>query len=87
MTEQKEEISLEQFESDIRLTIRHLKTYVWGIEQLIKYAKKHRPEKELDIRREIRPIAVELLYMVIGTPKTMEEVLSDMKEQEDESSD
>ena len=34
--------------------------------------------------REIRPLAVELLYEVIGTPKTFEEVLSEMDEQEDD---
>ena len=50
----------------------------------VAFAKKHAPEKELEIRREIRPIAVELLYEVIGTPKTFEEVLSDMEEQEDD---
>lgn len=83
MTEQNEKISLEEFESDTKLAIRLLKTDVWGIERLITFAKKHAPEKELEIRREIRPLAVELLYQVIGTPKTFEEVLSEMDEQED----
>lgn len=87
MTEQNEKISLEEFESDTKLAIRLLKTDVWGIERLITFAKKHAPEKELEIRREIRPLAVELLYQVIGTPKTFEEVLSEMDEQEDGNGD
>ena len=84
MTEQNKKISLEEFDSDTKLAIRLLKTDVWGIGRLITFAKKNAPEKELEIRREIRPIAVELLYEVIGTPKTFEEVLSDMEEQEDD---
>ena len=84
MTKQNEKISLEEFDSDVRLAIRMLKTDVWGIGQLLDFAKKHAPEKELEIRREIRPLAVELLYEVIGTPKTFEEVLSEMEEQEDD---
>lgn len=84
MTEHNEKISLEEFDSDVRLAIRMLKTDVWGIGRLLDFAKKHAPEKELEIRREIRPLAVELLYEVIGTPKTFEEVLSEMEEQEDD---
>ena len=84
MTKQNEKISLEEFDSDVRLAIRMLKTDVWGIGRLLDFARKHAPEQELEIRREIRPLAVELLYEVIGTPKTFEEVLSDMEEQEDE---
>ena len=84
MTKQNEKISLEEFDSDVRLAIRMLKTDVWGIGRLIDFAKKRAPEKELEIRREIRPLAVELLYEVIGTPKTFEEVLSEMEEQEDD---
>lgn len=84
MTKQNEKISLEEFDSDVRLAIRMLKTDVWGIGRLLDFAKKHAPEKELEIRREIRPLAVELLYRVIGTPKTFEEVLSEMEEQEDD---
>ena len=84
MTKQNEKISLEEFDSDVRLAIRMLKTDVWGIGRLIDFARKHAPEQELEIRREIRPLAVELLYEVIGTPKTFEEVLSEMDEQEDD---
>lgn len=84
MTEHNKKISLEEFESDVKLAIRMLKTDVWGIGRLIDFARKHAPEKELEIRREIRPLAVELLYQVIGTPKTFEEVLSEMEEQEDD---
>lgn len=84
MTKQNEKISLEEFDSDVRLAIRMLKTDVWGIGRLLDFARKHAPEKELEIRREIRPLAVELLYQVIGTPKTFEEVLSEMEEQEDD---
>ena len=80
MTKQNEKISLEEFDSDVRLAIRMLKTDVWGIGRLLDFAKKHAPEKEL----EIRPLDVELLYEVIGTPKTFEEVLSEMEEQEDD---
>ena len=84
MTEHNEKISLEEFDSDVRLAIRMLKTDVWGIGRLLDFAKKHAPKQELEIRREIRPLAVELLYQVIGTPKTFEEVLSEMEEQEDD---
>ena len=84
MTKQNEKISLEEFDSDVRLAIRLLKTDVWGIGRLLDFTKKHVPEQELEIRREIRPLAVELLYEVIGTPKTFEEVLSEMEEQEDD---
>ena len=84
MTEHNEKISLEEFDSDVKLAIRMLKTDIWGIGRLLNFAKKHAPEKELEIRREIRPLAVELLYQVIGTPKTFEEVLSEMEEQEDD---
>ena len=83
MTKQDEKISLEEFDSDVRLAIRMLKTDVWEIGRLLDFARKHLPEQELEIRREIRPLAVELLYEVIGTPKTFEEVLSEMDEQED----
>ena len=81
MTEQNKKVSLEEFESDTKLAIRMLKTDAFAIARLIGLAKSIDPEKELEIRREIRPIAVELLYMVIGTPKTFEDVLSDMEEQ------
>ena len=84
MTEHNKKISLEEYESDVKLAIRMLKTDVWGIGRLIDFARKHAPEKELEIRREIRPLAVELLYQVIGTPKTFAEVLSEMEEQEDD---
>ena len=84
MTEHNRKISPEEFESDIKLAIRMLKTDVWGIGRLIDFARKHAPEKELEIRREIRPLAVELLYQVIGTPKTFAEVLSEMEKQEDD---
>ncbi len=87
MTEQNEKISLKEFESDTRLALRLLKTDIWGIERLITFAKKHAPEKELEIRREIRPLTVELLYAAIGTPKTFEEVLSEMEDREDENGD
>lgn len=84
MTKQNEKIPLEEFDSDVKLAIRMLKTDIWGIGRLIGFAKKHAPKQELEIRREIRPLAVELLYQVIGTPKTFEEVLSEMEEQEDD---
>lgn len=84
MTKQNEKISFEEFDSDIRLAIRMLKTDVWGIGRLLDFARKHAPENELEIRREIRPLAVELLYRVIGTPQTFEEVLSEIEEQEDD---
>ena len=84
MTEQNKKISLEGLDSDIKLAIRMLKTDTFAIARLLGLAKNEDPEKELEIRREVRPIAVELLYMVIGTPKTFEKVLSEMEEQEDE---
>ena len=52
MTEQNnKKISLEEFDSDVKLAIRLLKTDIWGIGRLIDFAKKHAPEKELEIRR------------------------------------
>ncbi|MBQ7795925.1 MAG: hypothetical protein IJ374_05130 [Lachnospiraceae bacterium] len=87
MIEQKKEFSLEEFKSDKKLAIRMLKTDVWAITKLIHLAKENSPTEELELRREIRPIAVELLYQVIGTPKTFEEVLSEMDEQEDGNDD
>lgn len=80
MIEQKKEFSLEEFSSDKKLTIRMLKTDVWAITKLIHIARENRPDEEI----ELRPLAVELLYQVIGTPKTFEEVLSEMEEQEDD---
>ena len=88
MTEQHDrKVTLKEFESDVRLIIRLLKTDVWGIQWLIQVAKEELPGKDIEIRRELRPIAVELLYSVIGTPKTFEEVLSEMEEQEDDNGD
>lgn len=87
MIEQKKEFSLEEFKSDKKLAIRMLKTDVWAITKLIHLAKENSPTEELELRREIRPIAVELLYQVIGTPKTFDEVLSEMDKQEDENDD
>ena len=83
MIEQKKEFSLEEFKSDKKLTMRMFKTDVWAITKLIHIARENSPTEELELRREIRPLAVELLYQVIGTPKTFEEVLSEMGEQED----
>ena len=83
MIEQKKEFSLEEFKSDKKLAIRMLKTDVWAITKLIHIARENSPTEELELRREIRPLAVELLYQVIGTPKTFEEVLSEMDKQED----
>ena len=87
MIEQKKQFSLEEFKSDKKLAIRMLKTDVWAITKLIHLAKENSPTEELELRREIRPIAVALLYQVIGTPKTFEEVLSEMDEQEDGNDD
>ena len=87
MIEQKKEFSLEEFKSDKKLAMRMLKTDVWAITKLIHIAKENSPTEELELRREIRPIAVELLYQVIGTPKTFEEVLSEMDKQEDGNDD
>lgn len=88
MTEQHDrKVTLKEFESDVRLIMRLLKTDVWGIQRLIQVAKEELPGKDIEIRRELRPIAVELLYQVVGTPKTFEEVLSEMDEQEDGNGD
>lgn len=84
MTEQNnKKISLEEFEDEIRQAIHYLKTDVYAVARLIGAAKEYGNEVEVEIRREIRPLAVELLYQVIGTPKTFEDVLSEMDEQED----
>lgn len=83
MIEQKKEFSLEEFRSDKKLTMRMLKTDVWAITKLIHIARENRLDEEIELRRELRPLAVELLYQVIGTPKTFEEVLSDMEDDND----
>lgn len=83
MTKTNTKISLEELDSDTRLAIRRLKMDTFAIARLLGLVKNEDPEKELEIRREVRPIAVELLYMVIGTPRTFEEVLSEMEQQED----
>ena len=86
MTEKHErKVTLEEFDSDVRLVMRLLKTDIWGIQRLIEVAKEELPERDIEIRRELRPLAVELLYPVIGIPKTLEEVLSDMDEQGDDN--
>ena len=86
MTEKHErKVTLEEFDSDVRLVMRLLKTDIWGIQRLIEVAKEELPERDIEIRRELRPLAVELLYSVIGIPKTFEEVLSDMDEQGDDN--
>ena len=87
MIEQKKEFSLEEFKSDKKLTMRMFKTDVWAITKLIHIARENSPTEELELRRELRPIAVELLYQVIGTPKTFDEVLSEMDKQEDGNDD
>jgi hypothetical protein len=88
MTEKHErKVTLEEFDSDVRLVMRLLKTDIWGIQRLIEVAKEELPERDIEIRRELRPLAVELLYSVIGTPKTFEEILSDVEKQEDEDGD
>ena len=83
MIEQKKEFSLEEFKSDKKLTMRLLKTDVWAVTKLIHIAKANCPDEELELRREIRPLAVELLYLVIGVPNTQEEFISYMQKQED----
>ena len=87
MIEQKKQFSIEEFQSDKKLTMRMLKTDVWAITKLIHIARENSPTEELELRREIRPIAVELLYQVIGTPKTFDEVLSEIDKQEDGNDD
>lgn len=82
MTEQKEAFSLEDFDSGVSFAIGMLRCDVGQIEKLIAIAKSKAPDREIEIRREIRPLAVELLYMVIGTPKTFEEVLNDMEDED-----
>ena len=82
MTEQNKAFSLEEFDSGVSFAIGMLRCDVGQIEKLITIAKSKAPDRELEIRREIRPLAVELLYMVIGTPKTMEEVLNDMEDED-----
>lgn len=84
MTEENEAFSLEDFDSNTSFAIGMLRCDIGYIEKQIAIAKSKAPDRELEIRREIRPLAVELLYTVIGTPKTFEDALSDMEEQEDE---
>ena len=87
MIEQKKEFSLEEFKSDKKLTMRMFKTDVWAITKLIHIARENSPTEELELRREIRPLAVDLLYLVIGVPTTQEEFKSYMKQQKDGNDD
>ncbi len=84
MTKQSEKFSLENLDYDIHTAICALRSDISYIETLLKIARDNTVDREIAIRREIRPLAVELLYFVIGTPKTMKEVLDEMKKQEDE---
>lgn len=84
MTTQDEKMIVEEFITSTNITIRHLRTDIYELEQLLRFAKKEAPKRALQIRQEIRPLAVELLYQVIGTPKTFQEALSKMEEQGDE---
>lgn len=82
MIEQKKEFSLEDFNNDTNFAIGMLRCDIGHIEKLIELSKSKAPDREVEIRREIRPLAVELLYQVIGTPKTFEEVLSEMEDED-----
>ena len=61
MTEKHErKVTLEEFDSDVRLVMRLLKTDIWGIQRLIEVAKEELPERDIEIRRELRPLAVDV---------------------------
>lgn len=59
------------------LTMRYLRADIDSIKKILEEADE---QTNLEIRRQLRPLAVELLYEVIGTPKTFEEVLNDMED-------
>lgn len=85
MAEQNEtKISSEVFEDEIHQAVHYLKTDAFAVARLIGAAKEYGDDIEIKIRREIRPIVVELLYLVIGVPTTQEEFFSYIKKQEDE---
>jgi len=84
MTKQQENFSLENLDRDIHSVICALRSDISYIETLLQIAKSNTEDREIAIRREIRPLAVELLYFVIGTPKTMKEILDETDEQEGE---
>ena len=83
MTKQNEAFSLEDFDNDTNVAIGMLRCDIGHIEKLIALAKSKAPDREMEIRRELRPLAVELMYQVIGTPKTFEEVLIEMENEDD----
>lgn len=59
------------------LTMRYLRADIDSIKKILEEADE---QTNLEIRRQLRPLAVELLYEVIGTPKTFEEALNDMED-------
>lgn len=59
------------------LTMRYLRADIDSIKKILEEADE---QTNLEIRRQLRPLAVELLYEVIGTPKTFEEVINDMED-------
>ncbi len=85
MKKQQEEFSLENLDYDFHSAICALRNDISYIETLLKIAKSNTADREIAIRREIRPLAVELLYFVIGTPKTMKEILDETEKQEDKN--
>lgn len=87
MIEQKKRFSPEELEDEIRQAIHYLQTDALAIAHLIGVAKEYGEDKEIEIRREVRPIAVDLLYLVIGVPTTQKEYKSYMKQQKDGNDD
>lgn len=64
--ELEQNIAIDKLEHDIK----HIATLLNDLDE----------QGNLELRRRIRPLAVELLYEVIGTPKTFQEVLNEMEE-------
>ena len=83
-TKTENDFSRERFMEDVRFVLGMLATDVQHAEKLIETAKENAPDLGLEFRRELRPLAVELLYSVIGTPKTFEEALDEASDEENE---
>ena len=87
MTKQDEKFSLDKFDDDIHFAIRMLDCDVRKIKCLLEIAREHEPDREIVIRREIRPLAVELLYLVIGDIQAFEDAVNETELREDEYGD
>lgn len=74
-----EEPSKENLEAEAFMRIKSFRLSIEDMRDLIDRAKKDYPEEALAIRNAIRPLVVEMLYVVIGTPTTIDEDLKEIR--------